>query len=308
MNALSRRHVAILFREDQGPQDVERYMVSKLVAVWRRAGLQVSLLFGARGRFVPADVLLVHVDLSVVPERYLALAEQYPIALNANVGDIRKSVTCGQMASPGDAYAGPVIVKSELNYGGLPERLNGGSLKRLTAQLADRLSPSRLRIRTPTDYKVFPNIGAVPAACFRDRRLVVQKFLPEMEDGLYHVRYYTVLGDRATCFRSASDHPIVKASNRLRVEQIKPHQEIIDIRRRFRLDYGKLDYTVHEGRVVLLDVNKTMGGIPNSEEPATQAVREAVWEERAKGMYSYLTGEFRPLGKSSEPIVYSQLM
>jgi hypothetical protein len=230
------RHVAILFSEDQGPEDVRRYMVSKLVAYWQRDGLRVSFLFGARGRFVPADVLLVHVDLSVVPERYLALAEQYPIALNANVGDIRKSVTCGQLVRPGDAYSGPVIVKSELNYGGLPERLSGGSLKRLTTKLAERLSPSTLRIRTPTDYKVFPNIDAVPPALFRDRRLIVQKFLPEMEDGLYHVRYYTVLGNRATCFRSASDHPVVKGSNRLRLEQIEPHQEIIDIRRRFRLD------------------------------------------------------------------------
>ena len=274
-------------------------MVSKLSEIWRRDGFQVSFLFGARGRFVPADVLLVHVDLTVVPERYLALAERYPIALNAAVKDIRKSWICDHLVSPGEAYAGPVIMKSELNYGGFPERESGGRLKRLAAGLAARLSPCRLRFRTPTDYKVFPNISAVPAACFRDRRFVVQKFLPEIEDGLYHVRHYTFLGDRARCSRSAGDHPIIKAANRLKWEEVEPHQEIIEIRRRFNLDYGKLDYTVHEGNVVLLDVNKTIGGAPKKGDSATLALQEAVREERARGMYGYLTGECHPLSLSN---------
>jgi hypothetical protein len=34
-------------------------------------------------------------------------------------------------------------------------------------------------------------------------------------------------------------------------------EEILEVRRRLGFDYGKIDYVVHEGQVVLIDVNTT---------------------------------------------------
>ncbi|MDR9365401.1 MAG: hypothetical protein RI575_08690 [Balneolaceae bacterium] len=47
-------------------------------------------LFGT-DRFVPADLLFMHVDLSIVPDEYFEFAEKYPIENNGNIKDIRKS-------------------------------------------------------------------------------------------------------------------------------------------------------------------------------------------------------------------------
>jgi hypothetical protein len=50
--------------------------VNQLAEFWRENGLEVVYLYGA-DRFVPADLVLVHVDPSVVPEEYLEFAAQY---------------------------------------------------------------------------------------------------------------------------------------------------------------------------------------------------------------------------------------
>ena len=71
---------------------------------------------------MPADLILVHVDLSVVPEKYLAFASRYSIVLNGRLPDIRKSVVSTNLVGMRDSWTGPVIAKSDLNYGGRPER------------------------------------------------------------------------------------------------------------------------------------------------------------------------------------------
>lgn len=37
----------------------------------------------------------------------------------------------------------------------------------------------------------------------------------------------------------------------------EPPPELVAFRRQWRLDYGKIDYVVHDGAVVILDVNRT---------------------------------------------------
>ena len=61
------------------------------------------------------------------------------------------------------------------------------------------------------------------------------------------------------CFRLASKHPIIKAKNYIRIEQIEPHPEIIIYRKSLKFDYGHFDHTIHQGNVVLHDINKTTG-------------------------------------------------
>jgi hypothetical protein len=83
------KKIAILFHENEkNPRP--GYLISYFADLWREEGNEVIFLFGVK-KFVPADLIIVHVDLSVVPDKYLAFAQQYPIVLNGEVKDIRKS-------------------------------------------------------------------------------------------------------------------------------------------------------------------------------------------------------------------------
>jgi hypothetical protein len=85
-----RKRIAVLFHECQSEERLPLYAIHYLAGFWRADGLEVLYLFGAR-EHVPADILVVHVDLSVVPDEYLEFAGRYPAAINATVKDIRKS-------------------------------------------------------------------------------------------------------------------------------------------------------------------------------------------------------------------------
>jgi hypothetical protein len=49
------------------------------------------------------------------------------------------------------------------------------------------------------------------------------------------------------------------------------------------MDYGKLDYVVHLGEPVLLDVNKTTGASRHLQDDELRAMRR----HQAEGLYSY---------------------
>ena len=70
--------------------------------------------------------------------------------------------------------------------------------------------------------------------------------------------------------------------NTLWSKNIEPHTEIVELRKKMKFDYGKFDYVIHDGKVVLLDINKTIG-IPK------QITSEILknWQYRAEGIYSY---------------------
>ena len=191
-------------------------------------------------------------------------ASRYPIALNLAAKDIRKSLISANLVRPGDPYSGKVIVKTDLNYGGSPEQI----IKR-NPPLWRRLSPRRLfrdntdgsGFKAPFDYRIYDSLAELPPVVFERNDVVVEKFLPEQEENLFFVRHYEFLGDCATCTRLAALDPIVKDQTVVRIEDVEPHPEIVQARESLNFDYGKFDYVVHNGRAVLLDANKTTGGI-----------------------------------------------
>ena len=83
----------------------------------------------------------------------------------------------------------------------------------------------------------------------------------------------------------ASVHPLVKAGTSLRVERIEPHAEIVAWRETLEMDYGKLDYVIHEGEVVLLDVNKTTGASRHLGAAELRSMRRY----QAEGLYAYFS-------------------
>ena len=130
------RHIAVLFHERESPERLPFYAVNYLARYWREDGIKVHFCFGIDS-LVRADILLLHVNLSVVPQAYLDAGKGYPVALNDRVQDIRKSTLSENLLSPGDAWDGPVIVKSDLNYGGIPERLLLGGLREYDSAAMD---------------------------------------------------------------------------------------------------------------------------------------------------------------------------
>jgi hypothetical protein len=95
------------------------------------------------------------------------------------------------------------------------------------------------------------------------KNVIVEKFRPEIENDLYHIRMYQMLGNHSICRRLASHDPLVKFSNSVEVETIEPHPVVKIWQKEFNIDYGKFDYVVVDGEPILLDVNKTTGASPN---------------------------------------------
>lgn len=256
------RKIAILMHESDNELTAQRYMVSALVPIWEADGHDVFYLFGTR-RFEAADVLFVHVDLSVLPRSYMRFARRYPAALNARVRDIRKSSFSSDLLSADDEWKGAVIVKTDRNYGGAPERNRLKGNRWRTAW--NRVNPFASRrersvtISHPSEYRIYDSLGQVPRECFSDPELVVQKFLPEREDGRFCLRVMTFLGNQLSCYRMKGSHPIINGATSEEIEIVDPDPRMVRERERLHFDYGKFDYVMHGGRPVLLDINKTIG-------------------------------------------------
>lgn len=285
-NPMMKKRIAILFHEKD--RKTNWYAIHFLAECWREGGLDVIFVFGPK-QFIPADLAILHVNLSVVPHEYLELARRYPIALNSEVKDIRKSSFSNNLIKPGEPFCGKVIVKTDLNYAGWPERTFNRSLPSMGSRLLTRF---RLRygfrntacpdFQRPADYRIYDNPRDVPRAYFKCEDVVVEKFLPEQDGDLYFVRQCHFLGDQVTCARIASNQPVVNSSTRISREIVEPHPEIMELRRRLKFDYGKFDYVIHDGKAVLLDTNKTPGA------GASARATQAGARQRATGIYSYL--------------------
>ena len=278
--------IAVLFHEKNRKRHLRSYAISFLAEFWRQDGHRVHFLFGTR-KFVPADLVLIHVDLSIVPDEYLEFASRYPIVLNRAAKDIRKSRISTNLVEPTNPYPGKVIVKTDLNCRGSPEQMLERAPLRWMRSFPGRFARKRSEragIGTPLDYKIYKSLADVPRATFERNDLVVEKFLPEQEENFFFVRNYEFLGDCATCTRLASTDPIVKDQTVARVEEIEPHPEIMEARRRLNFDYGKFDYVIHDGKPILLDANKTTGA-DRIRTPELNGRRR----RRANGIYSYFT-------------------
>jgi glycosyltransferase involved in cell wall biosynthesis len=285
------RRIAVLFHAGDRDTNLSGYIVDHLARAWREDGYEVVYLFGTR-RFVPADLVLVHVNLSVVPDEYLEFAARYPIALNGRLKDIRKSTTSRNLVRAGDPWDGPVIVKSDLNFGGSPERILHESwlhrrskpwrgVKRVTSHLSGRANPAPFS--DWRDYLIYERLSDVPLEWFDTPDAVIERFRPELNDGLYHLRMYQFLGDRWSCTRLSSPDPLIKAQTSVDVEQIEPHPDVRRWRAELEMDYGKLDYVVNDGEAVLLDVNKTTGASSHIEDAELRRMRRY----QAEGLYRY---------------------
>ena len=293
--------IAILFHGRE--RDTDHYLISQYARFWREDGHR-AIEVACEEKSVMADIGLLHVDLSVVPDEYLHRAKEFPIALNAAVSDIRKRTISENTVRPKSEWSGPVIVKSNLNFRGLPERCYRGAVGTSWTRLVERAYRKFIRIASrhhadeflAEGYTIYRRLSDVPKWVFQSEELIVERFLPETQDGLYHIRMLIALGNRYQCVRLGSKDPVVKAHNSVTTETIETDMIVHKWRETFQLDYGKIDYVVYDGVPILLDVNKTVG--------ATSGYRDAdkLSKSRryiAEGLYDYVSGRCQPYANRS---------
>lgn len=252
--------VAILHHPLQSP---ERYILGRIASRWREWGIQV-LHLDDPARHQDAELAILHVDMTRIPAPYLAWAARYPRSLNGRPMDIGKRAISRHLVTREDPYDGPVIVKTDLNFGGRPERElakrssppASGWLGRLARRGASAASPLPL---DPAAYPIYAHPREVPRAYWDDPALVVERFLPERSGPYYCLRKLWCLGSRTITWRAVATRPIVKAAWVVRREPL-PLCPIVDAwRRDLGLEFGKIDYVQFAGAPVILDVNPTPG-------------------------------------------------
>jgi len=253
------------------------YLIEQLFPYWSAAGHRV-LVHEGPATPPPADVAILHVDLSVVPPAYPEALRRYPVVLNARTGDIRKRTISRQLVRRDDGWRGPVVVKTDLNCAGAPE----WRLQQMAAAAGVRVARP---LRPPTgDYEIFDRVADVPPAVWDDDDLVVERFLAERDERGYYGRFWTFFGDRGYCSRVLGRRPLVKGQDTIERVLVEVPDEIRALRREFGFDYGKFDFTVHDGRPVLLDVNRTPSFPAN---PNLSGAIRAGLAELAKGIDAF---------------------
>lgn len=140
--------IAILVHKTRADFWASNYLLALMRKKWEELGLSTVTVNGA-GRYVEADLAVLHVNLTTVPEDYMSLAGRYPAVINGKVRTISKRSFTTLRVERDDGYAGPVIVKTDLNAGARRKR------RRLPG-------PGRRAVRSRASSDAFPSDG--PAA------------------------------------------------------------------------------------------------------------------------------------------------
>lgn len=228
-------------------------LIHLLMKSWEEMGMRLTVADDPKSP-PPADLAILHVSLSVVPEEYRRLAERYPRTINGTVHDIRKRRFSRLLIAEEDPRPGPVIVKTDLNAGGSRESRGAGTL---VARLMS-LRPWSSR-QTLNGYRVYPSVEKVPRGVWRNPNLVVERFLAERQGDRFLCRHWLFLGSREVSRRTISCDPVVKLRGAMERTSDPIPDELRTIRREMGFEYGKFDYGIVDGEVVLYDVNRTPG-------------------------------------------------
>jgi hypothetical protein len=254
------------------------FLVQVLCEHWEAAGHEVVVHEGPVGA-PRADLGILHVDATVVERAYVDAMSGCTVVVNGATLDIGKRTYSENLVTAFDPWAGPVIVKTNANAGGIPEWLHESVARDRGTPL-----PGPPRKRMVGRYPVFQRFADVPIELRLDPEIVVEKFLPELDPRGYASRHYLFLGDRERCTRMVGRHPVVKGGDAFERTHVEVPDEIRAWRRKLGFDYGKLDFVIHEGKPVLIDANRTPT-FPRGEMAA--AIRQGL-EDLARGIESML--------------------
>ena len=267
----------LLLRARHEPFEHVPYVVHLLAEEWRRRGIEVDTTDSLVEPQGPDVLVFPHFDLTVIPPGITERLARCARVINRSVKDISKRVVSRQLIASPDEYDGPVIVKTNLNFGGWPEmRLiafaGGENFRRMQAVRTQQPWTVSGMLRCE-DYPIYDNPRLVPPKVWSNPHLVVERFLPEREGDLYVLRQYVFLGDREISTRAVSSDPRVKSRGVIRREVLDgTPSEVRAFREELGFDYGKFDYVMHEGEPVVFDVNRTFSYDPESKAGSAESL------------------------------------
>lgn len=285
----------IVILRDRASTPME-YAIDHYVLRWEAAGYRVINHIGIVD--VPdADILVVHINLTVIPQEYVDIIAKFPLVINGKILNISKRLFSHLLLSKTDTYKGPVIVKTNANFGGTPENDKLNQSHQSNRVLISDKFPKKLlnQLRTirnlllkfpittlitqfikgfwyrqpvqkwdklkkinPLFYPIFKDIHSVPNGVWKNTNLIVERYINKGE--LFYVYCCVFFGDKEITHRLESPNPIVKYSNSVSVKQIQVPDEVRQWQKDLKIDFGRFDYLECEGRYFLIDINKTEGG------------------------------------------------
>jgi len=254
----------------------EAYLISKLACHWEQAGHRIST--GPEG-LGDADLGILHIDRTRISPLQLPENPRGVPLLNGRVLDISKDRYSMLRVLPGDAWDGPVILKSVLNAFGYQEWRSTprGVFGLLRRELAKRHWEWARRL-PPNDYPVLPRLSQVPAWAWEDPDLIVERFMPEREGEYFCIRGWLFFGDRGYTYRIYSHTGVVKVGSMVKYEILgDPPPELEAFRRSQGFDFGKFDYVLVEGQPVVLDINKTPMVSAGPDSPRLRELAEGLY-------------------------------
>ncbi|MBI5949470.1 MAG: hypothetical protein HY875_15125 [Chloroflexi bacterium] len=263
------------------------YLVRHVAEYWRERGVDFELTTNPTAT-PGGDIAWLHLDVTKVGDAYRRAAARFPVVINGGVPDIAKRRTASHLVTRDDNWPGPVIVKTDLNYGG---RADDWGYRWLPMRhpwfhaVRNRL-PARVTGRVdPRGYPIHETKAAVPGWVWRDRRFVVQRFLAEREGERYAIRRSFFLGDREFAYRAHGPEPIVTGDDHAEWERLAQlPQGLLDFRAELGLDYGKIDYAEVDGELVIYDVNPAV----SVDGPPGCVIQREIIAELVPGFESFL--------------------
>ena len=233
------------------------HLVSCLAELWREQGCRVTVGPSLR---LDADIGILHVDRTLVPAQCVPDNPKGRPLLNASILDISKRRISSNLLGSDSNYTGQVIVKTDANSFGRPERadMTNSIVGRFYHFLGCAVSRGLKRELLSNNYPILDSLNCVPEWVWQRDDLVVEKFLPEVEGNEFVLRIWIFFGDQEYGARLFSRNPVVKVRGMTRYEYIDSVPETLrQVRRKLGMDFGKFDYVMVNGEAVLLDVNKT---------------------------------------------------
>ncbi len=290
ISGINNKMKTILILRDRISKPMQ-YVIDHYSLRWKDAGYRVIDHVGLTD--IPfADIVIVHIDLTVIPPEYVDYINELPRVINGKILDISSRRFSRLLLSKTDNYTGEVIVKTNANHGGHPEyeilkqkylpgtpflsnillrifRLSffKSILKLCFPKILNKRGDGKsvnnwntVETLNPLAYPIFPDIKSVPPDVWENDHLIVERFINSCKDGLFYMHYYVFFGDKEISGRVGSPNPIVKFGNYVSDEEIPVPDEVRQWRKDLKIDYGRFDYLEAGGKYFLIDVNKTEGG------------------------------------------------
>lgn len=262
------------------------YLIRHVAAYWRERGVRFELTTDP-GVAPRGDIAWQHLDVTSVGAAYRRLAARYPVVINGAAADIDKRGTATHLVTRDDGWDGPVIVKTDRNYGGRTEDWAyrwrpmrhpwfHAVRDRLHARVTGRVDPEA--------YPIHASKAAVPGWVWRDPRFVVQRFLAERKGELYGIRRWFFFGGCDFAYLAHGPGPIVMGDNHVEWERVEPPDALRAVRAALRLDFAKIDYGEVDGELVVYDVNPAV----SADGPAGSVIQREMTAALVPGLEPFL--------------------